>query len=430
MALRPYQKKAADAGIQFLNTKPGGSKIKDRGVIVIPTGGGKSHIIAAIADAVGKVVVVQPSKELLVQNFNKYYNNGGVASVYSASLNSKEVGHVTFATIGSIKTKGHLFQGCKLIIDECHKFPPKDESMLGQFLKDAGIKKILGLTATPFRLHGNTLKFITRTAPKLFGSMIHVMQVEEIIELGFWSKMLYKEVGFDQKLLVLNTAGTDYTEASMKKAWSANNMDDTIMHTVSVMLNPPPKWKPRKSILVFVPSVDEARRIAGKIPNAVAVWGDMPTSARDECIRGFKEGIIPVVVNVDVLSVGFDHPGVDGIIVARPTLSLAWYYQAVGRGTRIEASKEDCWVYDLAGTFKTFGRVEDIVIDEVANYGWGVFGGDRKILFTGIPMSETTRITLEECHRYAEYEEAMRKGWGWPIDLHKRFGQSYGVIYR
>lgn len=436
MALRPYQKKAADAGIEFLNSKAKGSMVKDNGVVVIPTGGGKSHIIAAIADAMtDRVVIIQPSKELLVQNFNKFYNNGGIASVYSASLNSKDVGHVTFATIGSIKNVGHLFKGCKLIIDECHKFPPESTSMLSKFLKDACVKKILGLTATPFRLKGDELKFITRMKPKLFGSIIHVMQVEEIIELGFWSKMMYKPVNFDDKMLVLNSAGTDYTEASMKKAWKFNNMEETILHTIGVMLNPPPdKWKARKSVLVFVPSVDEARSIADKLPHAVAVWGDMPTKARDLCINDFKAGKIPVVVNVDVLSVGFDHPGVDGIIVARPTLSLAWYYQAVGRGTRIEKSKADCWVYDLAGTFARFGRVEDLIIDDVNGYGWGVFGTSIARLFTGMPMSETKCFTIENCHLIDEYRQAIRNGWGWPPDPKKKYGQAGriidGVIYR
>jgi len=111
MALRPYQEKAVAAGIAFLNSKSTGSKAKDRGVIIAPTAAGKSHIIAAIAKEVGKVVVLQPSQELLKQNYAKYVADGCEASIYSASLNEKNVGHVTFATIGSIKSKGHLFSG-------------------------------------------------------------------------------------------------------------------------------------------------------------------------------------------------------------------------------------------------------------------------------------------------------------------------------
>ncbi len=425
MALRPYQQKAVDAGIAFLNSKPANSKAKDNGVIVAPTAAGKSHMIAAIAKAVGKVVVLQPSKELLAQNFGKYVADGCEASIYSASLKEKNVGHVTFATIGSIKDKGHLFSGAKLVIDECHLFPPKESSMLGKFMKGSGIKKVLGLTATPFRLDKDELKFITRTNPKLFGSVVHCIQVSEITSLGYWSKMLYKPVRFDDKMLKLNSAGTDYTEDSMKKAFLANDMSGTILHTVGKMLNPGDGFVPRKSILVFVPTVAEAQSIASKMDNAVAVWGDMDTKARDRCITDFKAGEISVVVNVNVLSVGFDHPGVDGIIVARPTMSLAWYYQAVGRGTRIDTTgrKKDCWVYDLAGTFDRFGKVENITIEDLPNYGWGVLGTAQQRLFTNLPMSSDVCFTKENIHMVAEYKKAMYLGLGWPPSKKKYYGQ-------
>ena len=259
MALRPYQQKAVDAGIAFLNSKPSGSKVKDNGVIVAPTAAGKSHMIAAIAKKVGRVVVLQPSKELLAQNYTKYVADGCPASIYSASLKEKNVGEVTFATIGSIKDKGHLFAGAKLIIDECHLFPPRESSMLGKFMKGSSIKKILGLTATPFRLDGDELKFLTRTTPRLFGSIVHCIQVSEITSLGYWSKMLYKPVRFDDKMLKMNSAGTDYTDDSMKRAFLANDMQGTILHTVGKMMNPGGDHVPRKSILVFVPTVDEAR---------------------------------------------------------------------------------------------------------------------------------------------------------------------------
>lgn len=428
MALRPYQVEAVEAGVEFLNSKPTGSKSKDKGIIVAPTAAGKSHIIAAIAKRVGKVVVIMHSAELLKQNFDKFIADGCEASIYSASLNTKDVGHVTFATIGSIKLKGHLFKGCKIIIDECHLFPPKDDSMLGKFMAAAGIKKVLGMTATPFRLYGDELKFITRTNPKLFGSIVHCIQVQEITALGYWSKMLYKPVKFESGQLQLNSAKTDYTDESMKKAFKANDMAGTILHTVHMMFNPgDAKFVARKKVLVFVPSVDEARAMAAKIPNAVAVWGDMPKDERDRCIKGFKRGEIPVVVNVNVLSVGFDEPGIDGIIVARPTLSLAWYYQAVGRGTRIDPTgyKKDCWVYDLAGTFDRFGRVENIIITDLPDFGWGVFGTQHKRLFTNISMTEQWCFTIENVHQLSLFKKAMRNGWGWPLDPKKRWRSRF-----
>jgi DNA repair protein RadD len=426
MALRHYQQVAVDKGVAFLMAKPVGSKVRDKGVIVAPTAAGKSHMIAAIARQVGKVLILQPSKELLAQNFRKYVDGGGKAAIYSASFNERNVGEVTFATIGTIKAKGHLFRGYKLIIDECHLFPPKDTSMLGTFMQGSGIGKVLGLTATPFRLHKDELKFITRTSPKLFGCIVHCIQVSEMTSAGYWSKLLYKPVRFDDRLLKLNTAGTDYTEDSMKKAYEANDMAGTIVHSVRTMLDPPAPHVPRQSILVFVPTVAEAQDLAARIDGAVAVWGDMPKAARDLCIEDFKAGKIKVVVNVNVLSVGFDHPGIDGIVVARPTLSLAWYYQAVGRGTRIDPTKRktDCWVYDLAGTFDRFGRVENITVKEVKDFGWAVLGTAQQRLFTNLPLTCSDLFTEENIKMVDLWKQAMLNGWGWPPDNRKKYGQK------
>lgn len=111
--LRKYQKEAVDVGIKFFNEKKAIPSI-----MVLPTAAGKSIIIAQICKNIEeKVLILQPSKELLEQNYGKYISLGGEASIYSASLNTKEIGHVTYATIGSIKGIAHKFTGYKLIID-------------------------------------------------------------------------------------------------------------------------------------------------------------------------------------------------------------------------------------------------------------------------------------------------------------------------
>src|SRR5262245_59762856 len=115
---RPYQIEAIERGVAFFREKK-----KYNGLIILPTGSEKSVVIAnTCAGLDGNSVVFQPSKEILEQNYAKYTSYGYRASIYSASLDQKYVDKVTFATIGSVVSKPHIFkQFDNIIIDECHK---------------------------------------------------------------------------------------------------------------------------------------------------------------------------------------------------------------------------------------------------------------------------------------------------------------------
>ncbi len=141
ITLRPNQEEPVRKAIEFFkqkNPKPS--------LIVLPTAWGKSILTAFVAaNSEDKMIVLQPSKELLEQNYTKYLNLCGFmanAGIYSASFNRKEVNHITYATIGSIKNLGEEFKRMgftKMLIDEAHLFPREANSMLGRFLKDSGI---------------------------------------------------------------------------------------------------------------------------------------------------------------------------------------------------------------------------------------------------------------------------------------------------
>jgi DNA repair protein RadD len=122
----------------------------------------------------------------------------------------------------------------------------------------------------------------------------------------------------------------------------------------------------------------------------------MDKKQRAKIIEDFKNGSIRVVYQVNVLSVGFDHPGLDMIISARPTASLSWWYQFVGRATRIHPDKKDAIVLDLVGNLDKFGKVEEFRYA----YGydkWSLFG-ENNILLTETPISEIgmTKVNIEE----------------------------------
>lgn len=387
--LRENQKEPVKKGIEYFS-----SKKPVPSIIVAPTAFGKSIVIAHIAKGIGeKVLVIQPSKELLEQNYNKFTNLGGKATIYSASLGEKEIGDVTYATIGSIINIASKFKDygiTKVIIDECDRFPREPNGMLRRFLKGAGIKYILGLTATPLKLQTNMgddgkpfskLVMLTNRSKKgnFFKKIIHVAQIQEMVDLEFWSKLEYQSYDFNTGDLVYNTTGADYTNSSIKKAYKKQNITNKIVKKVEELYN-------RKAILIAVPSINAAKELTTLIPSCKAVYSDMPNDERKEVLDDFKAGRLRCVAQVNILSIGFDYPELDCIITGRPTASLSWWYQFVGRVTRIHPNKTEGLIVDFVGAVPQFGKVENIYFKEI-DKRWEMYGESKKLL-TNIPINE------------------------------------------
>jgi len=404
--LRENQKEPVAKGIEYFS-----SKKPVPSIIVAPTAFGKSIVIAHIAKGIGeKVLVIQPSKELLEQNYNKFTNLGGKATIYSASLGEKEIGDVTYATIGSIINIASKFKDygiTKVIIDECDRFPREPNGMLRRFLKGAGIKYILGLTATPLKLQTNMgedgrpfskLVMLTNRYKKgnFFKKIIHVAQIQEMVELKFWSRLEYQSYDFDTGDLVYNTTGADYTNSSIKKAYKRQNITNKIVKKVEELYN-------RKAILIAVPSINAAKELTTLIPSCKAIYSDMPNDERKETLEDFKAGRIRCIAQVNILSIGFDYPELDCIITGRPTASLSWWYQFVGRVTRIHPNKSEGLVVDFVGAVPQFGKVEDIYFKEI-DKRWEMYGEGKKLL-TNIPIKE---IGLHIEGEPSPYEKAAK----------------------
>ena len=369
--LRDYQSQASDRAVEFFN-----SKTKANAIMVLPTGSGKSLIIADIANRLkGYTLVFQPSKEILEQNFKKLCSYGIFdCSIYSASFNSKEISRITFATIGSVVNKPELFSHFQnIIIDECH-FVNAKQGMYKSFLKLLSCK-ILGLTATPYRLasnsFGSTLRFITRTNPRIFSNVIYQVQIKTLLNQGYLTSLEYYQLDvMDERNLKLNSTGADFTDKSVISEYERIDFYSFLVSTLQRLLNPHSGRK-RKGVLVFTRFLKEAERLTYSIPNCAIVSGETPKKLRKKILEEFKEGKIKVVANVGVLSTGFDYPELDTIVLARPTMSLALYYQMVGRAIRPYKNK-DGWIVDLCGTFKRFGKVEDLTLVEPSKGLWQV----------------------------------------------------------
>lgn len=371
-------------------------------LIVLPTAWGKSILTAYVArSTTDKLLILQPSKELLEQNFNKYETLcgwfGSNAGIYSASFGKREMAQITYATIGTIKNLGKEFKAhgfTKMLIDEAHLYPREADSMLGRFLQESGITHVLGITATPVKLQqnydrdGNTyskLVMLTSRSKKgnFFKNIIHIGQVEEMVRLGFWSKLTYQVEGFDDSLLVFNTSKSEYTEESVQAAYDANGGTEAIIRALD-------SHPERKHILAFVPSVSDVIALSEHYPGSAVIYGDMDKRERQHTIDEFRAGRIRVLFNVRVLSTGFDYTGIDCIVLGISTASIALYYQIIGRATRIDPGKEDALIIDLGGNVKRFGKVEDITFEQ--GKIWRMFGSGGRLL-SGIPIDQIGKYT-------------------------------------
>jgi DNA repair protein RadD len=357
MQLRYYQQEAINNALNDKKLNP---------IIVLPTGAGKSIVIKEISEKLnGKVLVLQPNKEILEQNYKKYKEYHCDCSIYSASCNIKEINRVTFATIGSIINATNLFNQIEvIIIDECHLVDSKyQESMYISFINKIKVN-VIGLTATPYRMHstlkfGSSTKMLHQTKNSLFKKICYNINPKELIEKKFLSQIKYYDVKFTQlEILKINQNQSDFINSSID--YFINYHINSILNLLKTIS------QKHKSILVFCKSIEHAKKI-NQYLNAYNLKSEQIDSflskeEREKIIKKFKNHQIQIIINVGVLTTGFDFPELDCIILARPTLSISLYYQMVGRGLRIAKDKECCHVYDLCGNVERFGKVEDLKI--------------------------------------------------------------------
>ncbi len=357
MELRPYQADMVNRCVAFLR-QPSDA----HGIVVAPTGAGKSYVIAGLVRAMGQpCLVFQPSKEILEQNATKLIAAGVEPAVYSASVGSRDVGAVTLATIGSVTKNPGMFAGIRyVIVDECDLVNAKGGMYL-DFLNALGDIRIIGLTATPFRLTtdgygGSIMKFLTRTRPRVFTQVIAYAQIGTLVQQGHLMKPTYHAVpGFSRAALAYNTTGADFTDQSVTRHFNKIGFRDRLKRVVLRA-----QAVGRQSMLVFTWSIKQAEELAEDVPGVAVVTSKTAPKMRAAIVAGLREGSIQCVANVGTMTVGFDHPSLDTVVIARPTASLRLHYQTIGRVLRVSPTKADAWVVDMVGNVEEFGKVEDL----------------------------------------------------------------------
>lgn len=372
MILRPYQTDAVYAIVTRYN-------IPTRDVLCLPTASGKSIVIAeAVRRLDVPTLILQPSLEILEQNKEKlslYFPTEQIG-VYSASANEKVVKKITLATIGSVVKCPKLFMGFPLVLcDEAHTISPDSPgSMYLTFLNDIQPKKVIGLTATPFRLSttyvptstmfGNsleqvtTIKLITRMrgrAEKNFwdGGIIFNIPTREMIEQGYLHKPTYHDnTVLQHESIPVNKSKSDFRLDKYEELIMPH--EEYIISTIAKLANI------SHSILVFCVSVEQATRYSQVLKNSAVVSAETPKKERRAILDKFKTGEIKTVLNVSCLTTGFDHPRLDGLVMLRPTRSLGLYSQMIGRILRIHPEKIHARIVDFSGNIKSIGHAESI----------------------------------------------------------------------
>ena len=357
MSLQPrwYQSEANDAVWKYLNEKSGNC------VVVLPTGAGKSLLIALLIQQAlefgGRVVVLAHRKELLQQNADEIRGliPGVDVGIYSAGLKSREIHNaVVVAGIQSVYRKAEdLGRRHLVIVDEAHLISDLEESMYGQFLSamkaNEGLR-IVGLTATPFRTGAGPICGPDR----IFQRVVFEAKTAQLIAEGFLCPITNKVAEAEVNTDKVGLRGGEFVESEMQAAF---DVDEKVQAACAEIIE---KTQDRHSILVFASGIHHAEQIAELLPGSAVVTGETLPIERAETLRRFVAGELRFLVNVDVLTTGFNAKCVDAIAILRATMSPGLFCQMVGRGLRLHESKTNCTLLlDFGGNIARHGSIDD-----------------------------------------------------------------------
>jgi len=318
-----------------------------------------------------------------------------------------------YESVGALVAAGYRFDGYVyslqidnnenffadgVLVHNCHLVNAKG-GMYREFVELIGRTRVLGLTATPYRLATNSfgaeLRFLTRSVPRVFNDVVHVTQIGDLFRDGYLAPVEYREVAIlPREKLTINKAGTDYTDASVQTLFGETGFVGRLQDEVERELA-----AGRKNVLVFTRFVDESVRLSKVIPGCAVVTAETPPKERAHILAAFKDGRIRVVTNVGIVAIGFDFPELECVILARPSISLALYYQQVGRVLRTHPRKRLAYVVDMVGLVKQFGPVEKLVLrqGDTPKRLWEVATDNRQL--TNVKFAERDNVVAPGAKR-------------------------------
>jgi len=443
VTLRDYQQRAIDEVYQYFLDGNDGNPC-----IVMPTGSGKSHVIAAFCQDVltrwphQRILMLTHVKELIEQNAEKMRQHWHHAplGIYSAGIGKRELGWpITFAGIQSVDRRaaelGHIDI---ILIDEAHLVNHRNQGRYRKLINDLSkinpALRVIGLTATPYRLgHG-----LITDAPALFDAILEPVDIIELITRGYLAPLKSKLTDAHLDTTGVTIRAGDYAKGELERAVNTVENNTTTVDEVIRLAGDRRAW------LFFCAGVHHAQDVADELRSkdipAACVTGDTPKAERERLLAEFKAGKLRALTNANVLTTGFDYPDIDLIAMLRPTQSPVLYVQMAGRGMRLKSHTDHCLVLDFAGNIMRHGPITHVQPPSKAGDGDGEAPAKacpecREIVHASIRVCPSCGYEFPKIERQdqarsnadimgMEPEEAPVDRWEWDVYTSRNSGKT------
>jgi len=343
IALRPYQEEALSS---VSNNLANGI---NKQLVVLPTGAGKTVIFShlpKVLDTALPMLVLAHRGELLTQAQDKIlWSNPQLDVQIEKAEQHADMCDVVVASVPTLgraeserilKYPKDYFKS--IVIDEAHHAAaPTYRRILDYFNYDL----LLGVTATPQRSDSVRLTDV-------FQEIVYYKTIQDLIQDGYLCRLVGYRVKTDTDISEVETNNGDYVASQLEETINTPTRNASV---VAAYL----QIAPEKKAIVFASGVQHANDLALSFQQKVTTEVLLGTTSEEDrlsILERFKTGQTKVLVNVGVLTEGFDEPSVEAIILARPTRSSLLYTQIVGRGTRLFEGKPHCIIIDIADTTK------------------------------------------------------------------------------
>lgn len=362
--LRPYQREAVDAVWSSI------ARGKRRPLVVAPTGSGKSVIIAQLcrewilADPGVQILVAAHVKELVEQNAEKLAALVGenAVGVHSAGLRRRDTYHRIL--VGGVQSLVNRIDDIAprqvVIVDEAHRIPRDGNGQYLRLFESLKADYMVGLTATPYRMDSG---YLHKGDDAMFDDIAYEIQMVPLVKAGHLAPLSVPKTGVQ---LDLTGARVERGDFVFDDALGGQLEDDVVLgHALDEWMV---RAADRKSTLAFCATVRQAGILLDKARDrgvdAALITGETEARERDAILRRFRAGKLRMLINVMVLTTGFDAPNIDCLLFLRPIASTGLYVQAMGRGMRTCEGKANCLVVDCATNIERHGPVNAVAVNE------------------------------------------------------------------
>lgn len=332
---RPYQRDAIKATLTSIE------KGNEKGLWVLPTGTGKTVTACELIRCLHLPTLFLAHREELLSQTQRTLQrmfpkaSTGIVKGATQQWNSD----IVIASVQSLHSKRreqiNPDRFGLIVVDEAHHSKARTwEELVGYFQSGFTI----GMTATPDRLDGKGLGDLFGSEPLYSMSLLEAIRGKWLVDIRQFA------VETDVDLNNVETRLGDFVGNQLAEAVDTHQRNQIIVEAYRTHAE-------GRRAITFCVTVEHAYSLSNAFTEAGVrsdvVHGNLKSDDRERILDAFQDGGLQVVCNVNVLSEGFDDPGIACVIMARPTKSRAYYQQAVGRGLRLHPGKKDCLILDI-----------------------------------------------------------------------------------